>query len=159
MPRINLTLRETSEVTAVDWAVTGCEGKAECGRQCHAIPDAASPWPHLHQILPYLSVCEEEKMVQFPFLCLRLATLGLSFGSLQLLHAVPESWNSHKHRLTGWLSQFTAAFHHQNFAKQPLGLGHDFKSLYQDKALSCTKTALELISILKKDTAPGRLVQ
>lgn len=134
MPRINLTLRETSEVTAVDWAVTGCEGRAECGRQCHAIPDASSPRPHLCQILPYLSVWEEKEMVQSPFLCLRLATLGLSFASLQLLCAVPQSWNSHKHYLTGWLSQFTAAFHHQNFAKQPLVLGHYFKSLYQEKA-------------------------
>lgn len=159
MPRINLTLRETSEVTAVDWAVTGCEGRAECGRQCHAIPDAMSPWPHLHQILPYLSVGEEKEMMQSFFLCLTLATLGLSFGSLQLLCAVPESWNSHKHHLTGWLSQFAAAFHHQNFAKQQLDLGHYFNSLYQDKALRCTKTALGLSSTLKKDTALGRLVQ
>lgn len=82
--------------------------------------------------------------------------LWASFGLLKLLCAVPESWDSHKHHLTGWLSQFTAAFHHQNFAKQPLGLGHYFKALYEDRALSCTD--LGHTSIPKKGTAPGRLM-
>jgi len=107
-----------------------------CHTRCCTLPG-----PIYSRFLPYLTVWEEKKMVQSPFLCLLLAALGLSFGSLQLLCAVPESWNSHKHHLTSWLSRFTAAFHHQNFAKQPLGLGHYFKVLYQDKALSCTKTA------------------
>lgn len=145
----------TSEVTAVDWAVPGCEGRAECGRQCRAMPDAASPRP-VYSRLCLTCQCGKRRKQCSPPSFASDWQLWASFGLLRLLCAVPESWDSHKHHLTGWLSQFTAAFHHQNFAKQPLGLGHYFKSLYEDRALSCTD--LGHTSILKKGTAAGRLM-